>query len=61
MPTFYRRNLPHFHPTGAIFFVTFRLAGSLPAEIVEQLRTEFEEEERRLKMRLSEKAFLAER
>jgi len=26
----YRRNLPHIQPPGATFFVTFRLAGSLP-------------------------------
>jgi putative transposase len=27
----YRRHLPHFHPDGAYLFVTWRLAGSLPA------------------------------
>src|SRR5215471_15081151 len=26
----YRRNLPHWHPPGAVVFVTWRLAGSLP-------------------------------
>ncbi|MDQ6651305.1 MAG: hypothetical protein M3Y84_01020 [Acidobacteriota bacterium] len=26
----YRRNLPHIQPPGSTFFVTFRLAGSLP-------------------------------
>jgi len=30
----YRRNLPHVQPPGAIFFVTFRLAGSLPQSVV---------------------------
>ncbi len=61
MTTFYRRNLPHIHPTGAIFFVTFRLAGSIPVEVIEQLRAEFEQEERRLKMNLSGNALLIER
>jgi putative transposase len=37
---FYRRNLPHIQPRGATFLVNFRLAGSLPSEIVEQLRIE---------------------
>jgi hypothetical protein len=27
----YRRNLPHWHPPGAALFVTWRLAGTLPA------------------------------
>lgn len=37
---FYRRNLPHIQPRGAAFLVNFRLAGSLPAEMVEKLRAE---------------------
>lgn len=60
MTTVYHRNLPHIHPAGATFFVTFRLAGSLPPEVVEQLRSEFDEEERRLKMKLSGPPFLVE-
>lgn len=36
----YRRNLPHLQPRGAIVFVTFRLAGSLPASLIEQWRQE---------------------
>jgi len=37
------RNLPHWHQPGATYFVTFRLADSLPAEVRERL-----EEMRRL-------------
>lgn len=37
---FYRRNLPHIQPPGAILFVTFRLADSLPRPIIQQLRDE---------------------
>ncbi len=33
----YRRYLPHIQPPGATPFVTFRLAGSLPAAVVQQL------------------------
>ena len=29
--SYYERNLPHWHPDGAPLFVTWRLAGSLPA------------------------------
>ena len=37
---FYRRNLPHIQPPGATFFVTFHLAGSLPRNVLRQLRAE---------------------
>ena len=37
---FYRRNLPHIQPSGATFFVTFHLAGSLPRRILEQWKRE---------------------
>jgi len=52
MTVYYHRNLPHIHPLGAIFFITFRLAGSLPVEVIEHLRKEFKEEEQRLSDRL---------
>ncbi|MDO9302432.1 MAG: transposase [Anaerolineales bacterium] len=45
---YYRRNLPHIQPRGATFLVNFRLAGSLPAEVVERLRAETDELEKRL-------------
>ena len=38
--SFYKRNLPHWQPSGAEYFVTFRLAGSLPAEAVAKIRNE---------------------
>jgi hypothetical protein len=38
----YRRNLPHIQPPGATFFVTFRLAGSLPQSVLSQWRQERE-------------------
>jgi putative transposase len=37
---FYRRHLPHYQPPGATFFITFRLAGSLPAEVLQRLGDE---------------------
>ncbi|HKO45707.1 MAG TPA: hypothetical protein VJU84_20690 [Pyrinomonadaceae bacterium] len=36
----YRRNLPHIQPPGASFLITFRLAGSLPVEVVKQWNVE---------------------
>ncbi|GIV85694.1 MAG: hypothetical protein KatS3mg052_2701 [Candidatus Roseilinea sp.] len=50
--TFYRRNLPHYHPPDATYFVTFRLAGSLPQQVLESLRQAYEQEEALLRQRL---------
>jgi len=35
---FYKRNLPHWQEPGAEYFVTFRLAGSLPKKVIQQLK-----------------------
>jgi putative transposase len=35
---YYRRNLPHYHPPNSIYFVTYRLAGSLPAHLLKELK-----------------------
>lgn len=37
---FYQRHLPHYQPEDATYFVTFRLNGSLPWGVIEQLRFE---------------------
>ena len=39
---YYERNLPHYQPPGATLFVTFRLAGSLPTHIIQELKEEAE-------------------
>jgi len=39
---FYHRNLPHWQPEGAEYFITFRLAGSLPKQIVAKIKRERE-------------------
>ncbi len=44
-PVIYRRNLPHIQPYGAILFLTFRLAGSLPKLVLEKLSQERQAEE----------------
>lgn len=38
--SFYRRNLPHWQPEQAEYFVTFRLTNSLPAIAIERLNDE---------------------
>ena len=43
LKTFYRRRLPHYQPVDSILFITFRLAYSLPKEIIQQLFREQEE------------------
>ena len=35
---YYERNLPHWLPPGEIIFITFRLAGSLPQEVLDRLQ-----------------------
>jgi putative transposase len=37
--TFYRRNLPHWHPEGKSIFITWRLHGSWPAPLNKKNRT----------------------
>ena len=37
---FYRRNLPHWHPPNAVFFITISLEGSLPKHILNRLKEE---------------------
>jgi len=36
----YRRNLPHIQPKDGVFFITFRLDGSLPIEVIKKLQEE---------------------
>ena len=35
--TEYRRNLPHINPENAVFFITYRIAGSLPKHLINEL------------------------
>jgi len=37
---FYQRHLPHYQPPGATLFITFRLAGSLPRAVIDELLAE---------------------
>lgn len=41
MKTSYFRHRPHFQPSGATLFVTFRLHGSLPKHVIEQLKEQY--------------------
>lgn len=44
----YHRRLPHIQPPGVTLFITFRLAGSIPAELLRWLLEESEQVEKRL-------------
>jgi REP element-mobilizing transposase RayT len=46
---FYRRHLPHWQPDGAMLFVTFRLAGSLPNAVIAALEEQCERQEEALR------------
>jgi putative transposase len=48
MQNYYRRHLPHYQPLGEVYHTTFRLAGSLPVKLLERLRREKQELQRRL-------------
>jgi putative transposase len=41
-PREYSRNLPHIQPEDGVFFITFRLHGSLPFEVIQDYRFEIE-------------------
>ena len=45
---FYRRNLPHYQPPNAIFFITSRLADSLPWKVIQVLKGRLVCEEQRV-------------
>ena len=45
---YYHRHLPHYQPPEATLFVTFRLHGSLPVEVLECLKGEAKERENKL-------------
>ncbi len=43
---YYRRHLPHYQPIEAEYHVVFRLAGSIPAKVINELREERETEQK---------------
>jgi putative transposase len=45
---YYRRRLPHLQPPGAMLFVTFRLAGSIPIATLQMVREERERVEKQI-------------
>ena len=53
MNDFYRRKLPHWHPEGAMFFITFRLANSLPVRVIQELQEQRERERQIIRAKCS--------
>ncbi len=61
MSEFFQRNLPHYHLPNATYFITFRLAGSLPVEVWKRLKEEYEREKRLLSDKFKGNELLEER
>ena len=40
-PLFYRRNLPNWQPRETDFFITYRLYGSIPIQIIKEMQEEY--------------------
>ena len=40
---YYERNLPHYQPEGYAYFITARLAGTIPKMVYEKIKSEYEE------------------
>ncbi len=53
MKTFYRRKLPHWLPPEATFFITFRLANSLPQSVLQELLAERDRERKQIEAQFS--------
>ena len=54
----YRRKLPHIQPKDGIFFVTFRLKGTLPKSIIEEYNASIENEKnKKVKIEKSKEYF----
>ncbi|MEW6401319.1 MAG: transposase [Chloroflexota bacterium] len=51
MTDFYRRKLPHWQPEGAMYFITFRLANSLPVQVVRDLEEQRERERQAIRVK----------
>lgn len=49
--TYYRRNLPHWHPPGRSIFLTWRLHGSLPQNVTNYLKIIRQEAKRKSEKR----------
>lgn len=53
IPTYYNRKLPHWQPEGAMFFITFRLANSLPVQVIQELKAQREHEQKEIRAKFS--------
>jgi len=58
---YYHRNLPYMHPEGYPLFITFRLADSLPLEVLRELQEQREYERKTLKNSSNDELYKIER
>lgn len=60
IPTYYMRKLPHWIPEGAMFFITFRLANSLPMQVIQELKEQHEREQKEIRAKFNGSSQYAE-
>ncbi|MEE9431402.1 MAG: transposase [Melioribacteraceae bacterium] len=41
---FHRRNLPHFYRVNSTYFITYRLKGTIPIKVLEELKSKYSQE-----------------
>ena len=41
---FHRRNLPHFYRINSTYFITYRLIGTIPINVLEELKAKYSQE-----------------
>lgn len=58
---FYRRHLPHIHPPGGTFFITYLLHGAIPKPLLEKLKRDHTQKVDELRIRGAEAAIDDER
>ena len=56
--SYYKRNLPHYQPKGYFYFITTRLASSLPREVVDKIQTQMKNEIKKIPENLNKKSAL---
>ncbi|HRD17581.1 MAG TPA: hypothetical protein PLB60_00890 [Candidatus Marinimicrobia bacterium] len=53
---YYQRHLPHYHPKDSIFFITFRLSGSIPAKVLADFQLATQQYERLIRAKILSKS-----
>jgi REP element-mobilizing transposase RayT len=57
---FYQRKLPHWQPSNSVFFITYRLAGSIPVKIIQELKTSYNERRNNISSDLNRRKYFVD-